>query len=138
MHARGQVPELTSADLVLCVDGYGALRKYFEEIESIVSELLQRGGDYGIHVVSAMLRWNDVRMATQSNFGQKVELCLNSPTDSAISRKLAEPIGEGTPGRALPLGKLFAQTALPRFDGDSSTENLGEVVERSARAIDRS
>lgn len=137
MHSRGEVPELATADIVLCVDGFGALRRDFEEVEGIVTELLQRGGGYGVHIVSAMLRWNDVRMNAQSNFGQKVELRLNNPTDSAIARKLAETIGEGDNGRALTTMKLFAQTALPRFDGAPSTENLGEVVEHAVRAIDR-
>lgn len=137
MHARGEVPELASADIVLCVDGYGSLRKDFEETEGIITELLQRGGGYGIHIVAAMLRWNDVRMATQSNFGQKVELHLNSANDSAIARKLAETIKEDATGRALTSSKLFAQTALPRFDGEPSTENMGEVVERAVRTIDQ-
>lgn len=136
-HARGEVPELASADVVLCVDGYGALRKDFEDVEAIVNELLQRGGGYGIHVVGAMLRWNDVRMASQSNFGQKVELHLNSPSDSSIERKLAETIKEGAFGRALTSSKLFAQTALPRFDGVASADDIGEAVEQAVRAIDR-
>ncbi|MBQ1082340.1 type VII secretion protein EccCa [Nocardiopsis sp. B62] len=137
MHARGEVPELASADIVLCVDGYGSLRKDFEEIEPIVSDLLQRGGGYGIHVVGAMLRWNDVRMAAQSNFGQRVELRLNTPSDSSIARKLAETIGEDSFGRALTSAKLFAQTSLPRFDGTPSTEDISEVVEHAVRAVDR-
>ncbi|MBR8740985.1 type VII secretion protein EccCa [Nocardiopsis sp. MG754419] len=137
MHARGEVPELATADIVLCVDGFGTLRRDFEDVEDIVNELLQRGGGYGVHIVAAMLRWNDVRMAAQSNFGQKVELRLNNPNDSALSRKLAETIGEGDTGRALTPMKLFAQIALPRFDGVPSTEKLGDVVEHAARAIDR-
>src|SRR5699024_5322066 len=63
MHARGEVPELASADVVLCIDGFGSIRKDFEEIEGIITDLLQRGGGYGIHVVAGMLRWNDVRIA---------------------------------------------------------------------------
>ncbi|GHC72648.1 type VII secretion protein EccC [Nocardiopsis terrae] len=136
-HARGEVPELASADVVLCVDGYGSLRKDFEEVEAVVNELLQRGGGYGIHIVGAMLRWNDVRMAAQSNFGQRVELHLNTPGDSSIARKLAETIKEDASGRALTSSKLFAQTCLPRFDGVPSTENLGEVTEHAVRAVDR-
>ena len=39
-----------------------------------------------------MLRWNDVRIATQSVFGTRIELRLNDPADSTIDRKLAETI----------------------------------------------
>ncbi|MEV2278231.1 type VII secretion protein EccCa [Nocardiopsis sp. NPDC049922] len=136
-HARGEVPELASADVVLCVDGFGAVRKDFEDIDPIVNDLLQRGGGYGIHVVAGMLRWNDVRIAAQSNFGQKVELRLNDPSESTIDRKLAETIGAGMPGRVLTDAELFGQVALPRFDGVTGDEGLGEVVEAAVRSVDR-
>src|SRR5699024_1977065 len=122
--------------VVLCIDGFGSIRKDFEEIEGIITDLLQRGGGYGIHVVAGMRRWNDVRIAMQSNFGQKIELHLNDPSESTIARKLAETIKEGSPGRALTLGKLFAQTALPRFDGQPSDDELGTAVEDTVRPID--
>ncbi|GAA3732150.1 type VII secretion protein EccC [Salinactinospora qingdaonensis] len=134
-HARGELPELPCAEVVLCVDGFGAIRKDFEEIDEMVSDLLQRGGNYGIHLVAAMLRWNDVRMAMQSTFGQKVELRLNDPSDSAVDRKLAETISADTPGRALTDTKLFGQVALPRIDALPEGDNLGEVVEKTCRAI---
>ncbi|MBB6173835.1 S-DNA-T family DNA segregation ATPase FtsK/SpoIIIE [Nocardiopsis mwathae] len=135
MHARGEVPELPCADVVLCVDGFGALRSDFDEVDHMVSDLLQRGGGYGVHVVAAMLRWNDVRIAMQSNFGSKVELRLNDPTDSSVDRKLAETMSAETPGRALTDGKLFGQVALPRVDGRADDRDLGEVVEKTAREI---
>lgn len=135
MHARGEVPELPCADVLLCIDGFGEIRNDFEEIEEAVSDLLQRGGGYGIHVVAAMLRWNDVRIAMQANFGQKVELRLNDPSDSSINRKLAETISAETPGRALTDTKLFGQIALPRIDSKPSDEDLGEVVAKTCRAI---
>ncbi|RCV50988.1 type VII secretion protein EccCa [Marinitenerispora sediminis] len=135
MHARGEVPELPCADVVLCVDGFGAIRKDFEQVDDMVSDLLQRGGGYGVHVVAAMLRWNDVRMAMQSNFGQKVELRLNDPADSSVDRKLAETISADVPGRALTDRKLFGQVALPRVDALPEDDNLAEVVEKTARAV---
>ncbi|MFC3996255.1 type VII secretion protein EccCa [Nocardiopsis sediminis] len=135
MHARGEIPELPCADVVLCVDGFGAIRKDFEQVDDMVSDLLQRGGGYGVHVVAAMLRWNDVRMAMQSNFGQRVELRLNDPSDSSVDRKLAETISADVPGRALTDRKLFGQVALPRVDSLAEVENLAEVVEKTARAV---
>ncbi|MEU0490894.1 type VII secretion protein EccCa [Nocardiopsis sp. NPDC006139] len=136
MHARGEVPELASADVLLVIDGFGALRKDFEDIDGMVNELLQRGGGFGVHVVAGMLRWNDVRIAVQSNFGQKVELHLNDPSESTIDRKLAETIGAKAPGRALTGDELFGQVALPRIDGVDSDEDLGEAVEKAVRTVD--
>lgn len=135
MHARGEVPELAAADVVLVIDGFGTIRKDFEELDELVNELLQRGGGYGVHVVAAMLRWNDVRMAVQSTFGQRIEMRLNDPSDSTVDRKLAETFPADTPGRALTDGKLFGQVALPRIDGKTDASDLGEAVEKTAREV---
>ena len=55
--------------IVLVIDGFGALRDDFDDLDEPVADLFKRGGGYGIHVVAGMLRWNDVRIATQSIFG---------------------------------------------------------------------
>ncbi|MGW3058019.1 type VII secretion protein EccCa [Streptomyces goshikiensis] len=135
LRAEGRLPELSSTEIVLLVDGFGALRDDFDEIEDAVTDLLKRGGGYGIHVVAGMLRWNDVRIATQSLFGTRVELRLNDPGDSSIDRKLAETLAPDEKGRVLTDGKLFAQTALPRIDSLASTSELGPAVEQAALAI---
>ncbi|WP_371648586.1 type VII secretion protein EccCa [Streptomyces mirabilis] len=135
LRAQGKLPQLGSTDLVLLIDGFGALRDEFAELDDAVADLLKRGGGYGIHVVAGMLRWNDVRIATQSMFGTRVELRLNDPADSSIDRKLSETLSPDTPGRVLTDGKLFAQVALPRIDNRPSTGDLASVLERSARTI---
>ena len=112
-HAAGRIPELVSADVVLLLDGYGALRTDFEELEAPVVELLQRGGGFGMHLVLAMTRWNELRMAQQPLVGTRVELRLNSPVDSVVGRRLAETIRPDQPGRALTDDGLFAQVAQP-------------------------
>ncbi|MDX6363304.1 MAG: segregation ATPase FtsK/SpoIIIE, family, partial [Streptomyces sp.] len=106
LRAQGRLPQLSSTDIVLLVDGFGALRDEFAELDDAMADLLKRGGGYGILVVAGMLRWNDVRIATQSVFGTRVELRLNDPADSSIDRKLSETLSPDTPGRALTDGKL--------------------------------
>ncbi|MBA9006727.1 type VII secretion protein EccCa [Thermomonospora cellulosilytica] len=135
LHAAGQVPELPCADVVLVIDGFGAIRGDFEEIDEMVSDLLKRGGGYGIHLVAGMLRWNDVRIADQSTFGQRIELRLNDPTESMVDRKLAETIGAELPGRALTDAKLFGHVAVPALGGVPDPAELGPVVERTVRAV---
>ncbi len=135
LHATGRLPELASAEIVLVIDGFGALRDDFEELDDTVSDLLKRGGGYGIHVVAGMLRWNDVRIAVQSNFGTRVELRLNDPGESSIDRKLAETLSPDEPGRVLTDRKLFAQAALPRTDGLADAAELGTVLERTAGTV---
>ncbi|MGE7390418.1 type VII secretion protein EccCa [Streptomyces sp. NPDC004126] len=135
LRSRGRLPELASTDIVLLVDGYGALREEFSELDDSVTDLLKRGGGYGIHVVAGMLRWNDVRIANQSLFGGRVELRLGDPSDSAIDRKLSETISPDTPGRVLTDGKLFAQTALPRIDSRAGNTDLAAALEEAAGTV---
>lgn len=130
-HAAGEVPELISADIVLLVDGMAQLRSDFEELEAPLIELLQRGGSFGIHVVLAMTRWNDLRMAQQPLIGTKLELRLNDPSDSVIARKLAATIRATQPGRLLTEDSLFAQVALPVLD-DTDDELIGDALEALA------
>lgn len=135
LHAAGRLPRLASAEILLVIDGFGALRDDFEDLDDAVADILKRGGGYGIHVVAGMLRWNDVRIAIQSNFGTRVELRLNDPGESSIDRKLAGTLSPDEPGRILTDGKLFAQVALPRTDGATETGELGAVLERATRAV---
>ncbi|MFE5961430.1 type VII secretion protein EccCa [Streptomyces rubiginosohelvolus] len=135
LHAAGRLPELASAEILLVIDGFGALRDDFDELDDAIADILKRGGGYGIHVVAGMLRWNDVRIAIQSNFGTRVELRLNDPGESGIDRKLAETLAPDEPGRVLTDGKLFAHVALPRTDGGEDTSDLGAVLERTARTV---
>jgi S-DNA-T family DNA segregation ATPase FtsK/SpoIIIE len=135
LRAAGRVRELASTEIVLLIDGFGALRDDFEELDDAVVDILKRGSGYGIHVVAGMLRWNDVRIATQSQFGTRVELRLNDPSESSVDRKLAQTLAPEEKGRVLTDGKLFAQVALPRTDSLADTTDLGAVLERTARTI---
>ncbi|MGY5138545.1 type VII secretion protein EccCb, partial [Streptomyces nigrescens] len=135
LHAAGRLPQLASAEIVLVIDGFGALRDDFEDLDDDVADILKRGGGYGIHIVAGMLRWNDVRIAVQSNFGTRVELRLNDPSESSIDHKLAATLSPDEPGRVLTDRKLFAQVALPRTDGLADTADLGAVLERTVRTI---
>jgi len=127
-HAAGQIPELVSADVILLVDGFAQLRTDFEELEESLVALLQRGGSFGIHVVLAMTRWNELRMAHQPLIGTRLELRLNDPADSLIGRKLARTIRADQPGRLLTEDGLFAQVALPVLD-DTEDSSMGEAIE---------
>ncbi|MFB7894785.1 type VII secretion protein EccCa [Streptomyces xiamenensis] len=132
--AAGRHPQLGSTEIVLVIDGFGALREEFTDVDDKVADLLRRGGGYGIHVVAAMSRWNDVRMNLQSTFGTRVELRHTDPHDSAIDRKLMETVGDDEPGRVLTTDKLFAHTALPRLDGLATADGLPEAL---TAAVDR-
>ncbi|WP_338676751.1 type VII secretion protein EccCa [Streptomyces sp. SCSIO 30461] len=135
VRSQGRLAELTATDVVLLIDGFGALRDEFADLEDDVNDLLKRGGGYGVHVVAGMLRWNDVRIATQAMFGTRVELRLNDPGDSVIDRKLSETLHPDEPGRILTDGRLFAHVALPRIDGRTTTGDLAAAVEEATASV---
>jgi S-DNA-T family DNA segregation ATPase FtsK/SpoIIIE len=127
------VPELTAADIVLLVDGYGLLRAEFESLEAPLVTLITRGPSHGVHVVAAMTRWSDLKVAHQSLFGNRIELRLGESGDSIIDRKLAHVITPDTPGRALTDSKMLAQVALPVLDVVDDDEIGAELDQLAAR-----
>ena len=133
-HEAGRVPELGSADVVLLVDGYGAMRTEFEELEDAFGDLLQRGGSFGIHVVLALTRWNELRLANQPLVGQRFELRLNDPADSTIARAAAATLRSGEPGRVLTGDERFGQVALPVLD-DVDDDAVGDALEALAHRV---
>ncbi|MFF7294100.1 type VII secretion protein EccCa [Microbacterium sp. NPDC008134] len=131
-HAAGELPLLPSADVVLLVDGYASLRADFEENEEALQRLIDRGGSFGIHVVVTLNRWADLRTPQQGVVGTRIELGLNDPSDSQVSRKLSSSLRSDEPGRALTDASEFAHVALPVLEDDESAE-IGELMETLAR-----
>jgi S-DNA-T family DNA segregation ATPase FtsK/SpoIIIE len=142
-HAAGEVPELPAADVVLLIDGYGQLGAEFEEIEPLVTEIVSRGSGYGIHVVAAVGRWSEIRMAQQASFGTRLELRLSDPADSVVDRRMAGTLtragqgltGQGLTGQGLTGQGLVGQVALPRIDGLAETGSVGEGLTLAVRAV---
>lgn len=126
-HATGELPSIVAPDIVLLVDGYGLTRTDFDDLAEPLAGLLTRGGSFGIHLVIALTRWNELSMSLQPLIGNKYELRLNDPTESSIKRKLAETIRADQPGRVLTDEQLFAQVALPAID-DVEDDDLGDAL----------
>jgi S-DNA-T family DNA segregation ATPase FtsK/SpoIIIE len=131
-HDAGELPGLPSADVVLLVDGYGAVRDEFERFDAPLAELLQRGSSFGIHVVLALTRWNEVRMNLQPLIGTRLELRLNDASDSVIDRKLAQTLQPTQKGRIITEERRFAQVALPVLD-DVDDDGVAEAMSILAR-----
>lgn len=130
-HARGEILGLATADIVLLVDGVGAMRDEFEDLFEPFANLLSRGGSFGIHVVMTLGRWGELRSSLQSLVGTRIELKLNDSGDSQIARKLSMTLRSDEPGRALTDEKLFAQIALPLLE-EPDGRDIGEVVAQLA------
>lgn len=125
-HAAGEL-DIVSPDIVLLVDGYGLTKQDFDYLADQLADLLTRGSSFGIHLVLALTRWNEVAMSLQPLIGNRIELRLNDPTESTIKRKLSETIRSNQPGRALTDEQLFAQVALPVID-DVDDDHVGDAL----------
>jgi S-DNA-T family DNA segregation ATPase FtsK/SpoIIIE len=87
-------------DVFLVVDGWSTLRKEYEELEPVITDIATRGLSYGIHVVATATRWMDFRPAIRDLFGSRLELRLGDPTDSMVNRRAAMNVPE-KPGRGI-------------------------------------
>ncbi|KJL47705.1 ESX-1 secretion system protein EccCb1 [Microbacterium hydrocarbonoxydans] len=127
-HAAGQIPQLASAEIVVLVNGYGALRQEFDDLDAAFTAIMMRAANYGVHIVVALSRWSELRIAHQSLFGTKIEMRLNDAGDSQVDRSLARTIRAAAPGRALSDNGLIGQVALPVLEAADEGE-LGDAVE---------
>ncbi len=89
-------------DIFVLVDGWGALRSGFEDLETDLQDWATRGSSFGMHLVATTTRWSDFRPATRDLFGHRLELRLGDPLDSEIDRARAARVPERSPGRGLP------------------------------------
>ncbi|GAA1597800.1 type VII secretion protein EccCa [Actinoplanes couchii] len=88
-------------DVFLVIDGWSTIRKEFDELEPVLTDLATRGLSYGIHLVAASSRWMDFRSGVRDLFGSRLELRLGDPTDSVINHRAAKDVPEDTPGRGM-------------------------------------
>jgi S-DNA-T family DNA segregation ATPase FtsK/SpoIIIE len=120
-------------DVFLVIDGWLTLRKEYEELEPVITDLATRGLSYGIHVVATATRWMDFRPAIRDLFGSKLELRLGDPTDSQINRRAALNVPE-KPGRGLvenPTDKnksLHLLTVRPELSTMGDTADLVKAI----------
>jgi DNA segregation ATPase FtsK/SpoIIIE, S-DNA-T family len=116
-------------NVFLVIDNWAAFAQEFEDLQDVVIDLAASGLHYGIHVVVASNRWNDMRLALRDNMGGRLELRLNDPIESEIDRSAAAALADDTPGRGLFRTGEQVQIALPRVDGQADVGALALGVE---------
>ncbi|UFS95469.1 type VII secretion protein EccCa [Nocardia huaxiensis] len=122
-------------DAFLVIDGYGTFRQEFEVLDQTVMNLAVQGLSYGVHLVISLNRWAETRPALRDPIGTRIELRLGDPMDSELGRKFASLVPMGRPGRGMTPDKLHMLTALPRIDGDSNPDTLGQGVAHAVSLI---
>jgi S-DNA-T family DNA segregation ATPase FtsK/SpoIIIE len=116
-------------EVFLFVDNWALFAQEFEDLEPEVIDLAASGLHYGIHVVVAGNRWNDMRLSLRDNVGGRIELRLNDPIESEVDRGAAKALVDATPGRGLSRARDHVQAALPRVDGRADVGGLGLGIE---------
>jgi S-DNA-T family DNA segregation ATPase FtsK/SpoIIIE len=121
----GDLPPGIGADVLLIIDGWGAVRGELEDLDPQIADIASRGLRVGVHLVITANRWMEVRPQLRDNIEGRLELRLNDPADSQINRKAAASLPSGVAGRVLtPVGDQV-QVALPE---------LGTSVDEVVRA----
>jgi len=127
------------ADILLVIDGWDSFKREFEGLDREIEELAAGGLAFGLHVVVTANRWADIRPALLDNLGTRLELAINDPIDSMVSRQAASSLPD-LPGRGLTPEGLHFQAALPRADSTAGEEGLAaalrELLEQAGRNWD--
>ncbi|MGH3435200.1 MAG: type VII secretion protein EccCa [Sciscionella sp.] len=125
---RGELPEDLHGDAFLILDGWASFKQEFESLEMPVINLAAQGLSFGVHVVVGTNRWAEIRPALKDQLGTRFELRLGDPSESDIDRKVAVNVPAGRPGRGLSRDKLHFLVGLPRIDGSSDPDTVGEGI----------
>ncbi|GAA4827987.1 type VII secretion protein EccCa [Saccharopolyspora rosea] len=121
-------------DVFLVVDGWYTMRNDFEELESRLQDIAARGLSFGIHLVVCSNRWSDMRPWLRDVLGTRFELRLGDPVESEVHSRLAATV-PAAPGRGITTDRQHFLAALPRVDGQSSTDDLAEAVADLVQAV---
>ncbi|OBK23449.1 type VII secretion protein EccCb [Mycobacterium asiaticum] len=109
--------DVDSAEVMLVVDGWAALRQQFDGLEETITMIATQGLSYGVHVVLSASRWAEIRPALKDQIGTRIELRLGDPADSELDRRRAREVPRDRPGRGLSPEGLHMMVALPELRG---------------------
>ncbi|WP_405823668.1 type VII secretion protein EccCb [Streptomyces sp. NBC_01390] len=134
--AAGEWPDQPLAtDIFLVVDGWATLRRDFEALEPVVTEIASRGLAHGVHLLVAASRYAEVRPHQRDLLVSRFELRLGDTAESEIDRRQAQYVPPGRPGHGLARNKLHFVTALPRMGTEAAGELTGGTTESLVAAV---
>ncbi|GAB2836858.1 type VII secretion protein EccC [Actinoallomurus bryophytorum] len=120
---------ISTADVVLAIDNWAAVRAADESFDALVVDISSRGLGVGVHLILTANRWPEIRTNLRDNIRGRIELRLNEPAESEVNRQAAKLLRTVTPGRGITAPGLIYHAALPRMDGVPATDNLGKAQE---------
>ncbi|GAB3996554.1 type VII secretion protein EccC [Glycomyces albus] len=132
---RGEVD--VPGDVLLAIDGWGALTEADDNASDLLLEIAGRGPALGVHTVLTAVNSNQIRARLASSFTGRIELRLADSFDSGIDRKLVDAIPKDVPGRVVLATEHYGHVALPRIDGGTGTDDLTAASADLARRVRR-
>ncbi len=114
------LPHPLRADIWVLIDNVGILRSDLPDEEMQLGSLAATCLPLSIRFAIAAGRWFDIRPALLDAMGTRIELRLNDPNDSQISRPQARLLAD-LPGRGLVGGGHQMQIALPVISGPGAS-----------------
>lgn len=134
--AEGDLPEgVRAADIVLVVDNWAALHTSDDNAVTTLTDIAVRGLGVGVHLWLTANRWAEIRVGLRDNIPGRLELWLNDPSESEISRPAARALGQSVPGRGLASPGLTHHIALPRLDGVDGMDGIADAERRLVSRI---
>ncbi len=133
--ATGTGPDDGNGDVFLVIDGWLTFLQEYEALEPLVNRIASRGLGYGVHLVLTANRWAEIRPALRELLATRLELRLGEPFESEINRRAAANVPERSPGRGITKEGLHFLTALPRLDGQPTTEDLTDGLRDLAAQV---
>ncbi|WP_328742312.1 type VII secretion protein EccCa [Streptomyces caniferus] len=115
--AVGHYPDHLWGDVFLVIDGWGTFKRQHEQLTPDIEAMAVRGLAFGVHLVLAAGRYNEIRPALKDQLGTRLELRMADPLDSEHDRKRARNVPAARPGHGLARGGLHYVAALPHVDG---------------------
>ncbi|WFE25441.1 type VII secretion protein EccCa [Solwaraspora sp. WMMD791] len=132
LRASGGLPaDVRAADVFLMLDNWPAIRAEFDLADEVVVDVAARGLGVGVHVVVTANRWFDIRSNLRDSLAGRLELRLNDPSESEISRPAARALGDVVAGRGLAPPGVPYQALLPRVDDADTVDALAEAIDEA-------
>ncbi len=131
--AAGEFADEPHGDVFFVIDGWGTIRQDYADLVGPIVQLVQRGLNYGLHVVVASPRWADFHTGVRDLMGTRFELRMGDPVDSLVHMRAAQTVPR-VPGRGITETKHHLLTGLPRADGEADPVSLStgmtELIDR--------
>ncbi|WP_052412217.1 type VII secretion protein EccCa [Streptomyces mutabilis] len=135
--AAGEFPDEPFGDVFMVVDGWSTVRQDYDDLIPKFNEIAVRGLNYGIHLLLTTTRWVELSAQVRDQAGTRLELRMGDPMDSEVDTRKARSVPRSG-GRGITADtKMHYLAGLPRLDGSSSLDDLGDGVAHLVAEVSR-